>query len=520
MALDYKTYEDAKKNFKWSERWTLFDGNKNRFNIAHECIDRHPREETALRIKFDDGKQEMYSFGELSDLTCRFANYLKTLGIDKGDKVAVLLFPRIEFYVSMFGIYRRGAVLVPCFPLFGPDAIAYRLEKSDAKAIVTTKNMVDAIDSELAEKLGLQIILAEELLDNLKGESNQYEWDTDVDTLCMIQFSSGTTGAPKSVMYRHGAITVSAIVMKFSNGLTEEDTYFCPSSPGWGHGIWYGTIAPLMFGKAVGTLSGKFDPEKCFEALEDWGVTNMAAIASHYRLLMESGLSKKYDIKLKTIVYSGEAMTKEMVETIHDTWGIYPHCQYGTTEAGPIVLDFAGFDDYKVRLGSLGKPMIAGAKIGILDENDQELPPGKIGQFAVFRNNEWFKIGDSAYVDEDGYYWYVSRLDDVIISQGYTIGPIEVEGSVMKHPSVEECAVVGSPDKDRGDLVKAFIKLNEGYEPSEALAEEIKLSVKSKLSKHEYPKEIEFIAELPKTPDGKIRRKVLKEREIEKKSRK
>jgi acyl-coenzyme A synthetase/AMP-(fatty) acid ligase len=161
--------------------------------------------------------------------------------------------------------------------------------------------------------------------------------------------------------------------------------------------------------------------------------------------------------------------------------------------------------------------MIGGVQVGILDDNDRELPPGEIGQIAIKRKDEWLKIGDSATMDEDGYFWYVSRIDDVIISAGYTIGPIEVEGAVMKHPAVEEAAVVGSPDRDRGDLVKAFIKLNEGYEPSEALAEEIKALVKDKLSKHEYPREIEFIDELPKTPDGKIKRKELKERERKRK---
>jgi acetyl-CoA synthetase len=247
--------------------------------------------------------------------------------------------------------------------------------------------------------------------------------------------------------------------------------------------------------------------------MEEWGVTNMAAISSHYRLLIESGKAGKYNLKLKKIIFTGEAMTRELIETIHTTWGIYPYCQYGTTEAGPIALDYAGFDDWKIKPGSLGRPMIGGVKVAVLDDDDQELPAGEIGQIAIRRNNEWVKIGDSAYMDEDEYFWYVSRIDDVIISAGYTIGPIEVEGAVMKHPAVEESAVVGSPDRDRGDLVKAFIKLNEGYEPSEELAEEIKAMVKDKLSKHEYPREIEFIDELPKTPDGKIKRKDLKERE-------
>jgi len=161
--------------------------------------------------------------------------------------------------------------------------------------------------------------------------------------------------------------------------------------------------------------------------------------------------------------------------------------------------------------------MIGGAKVAVLDERGKELPPGEIGEIALRKEGKWVRIGDSAYVDEDGYFWYVSRIDDVIISAGYTIGPIEVEGSLMKHPAVEECAVVGSPDKDRGDLVKAFIKLKAGYEPAEALAKEIQAFVKNRLSKHEYPREIEFIDELPKTPDGKIKRKELKQREKEKK---
>lgn len=176
-------------------------------------------------------------------------------------------------------------------------------------------------------------------------------------------------------------------------------------------------------------------------------------------------------------------------------------------------MDFAGFDNWVVKPGSLGKPMIGGVRVAIIDENEKEVGPGTIGQVALWKNNEWVKIGDSAYADEDGYLWYVSRIDDVIISAGYTIGPVEVEGAVNQHPSVEECAVVGSPDKDRGDLVKALIVLKAGYAPTDALVDEIKSFVRTKLSKHEYPREIEFIDALPKTPDGKIKRKQLKERE-------
>jgi acetyl-CoA synthetase len=220
-----------------------------------------------------------------------------------------------------------------------------------------------------------------------------------------------------------------------------------------------------------------------------------------------------YKVKLKKVNYTGEAMSKETITAIERVWGIYPAVQYGTTEAGPIAMDFMGFDDWIIKPGSLGKPMIGGIKVAIIDENENEVPRGTIGQVALWRNNSWVKIGDSAYADADGYLWYVSRIDDVIISSGYTIGPIEVEGAIMKHPAVEECAVIGSPERDRGDLVKAIVVLKTGYEPSDGLGEEIKAFVKAKLSKHEYPREIEFLNELPKTPDGKIKRKELRERE-------
>jgi acetyl-CoA synthetase len=516
MAMDYRTYEEAREKFKWSERWTLFDGPTGKFNITHECIDRHPPGDIAIRIKFADGNTESYTFGEFGDYTCRFANYLDRRGIGFGDKVVILLFPSFELYVSMMGTLRRGAVAVMCFPLFGPDAINFRLEKSDAKAIVISRTMVDLINPEIAKKLDLQIIIAEDLLADLKNESNIYDWDTDVKTPCMMQFSSGTTGEPKSIIYRHGAVSFIGVTMKLGNGLKPDDIYFCPSSPGWGHGIWFGTMGPLIFGKALGTFSGKFDPEKVLEALEDWEVTNMAGISSHYRLLIESPNIEKYRIKLKTIVATGEAMTKETIEKIHRLWGIYPHVQYGTTEAGSISMDFACFKNWVIKPGSLGRPMIGGARVGIIDDHDKEVPSGVVGQVAVWRNDAWLKIGDSAYKDEDGYLWYVGRIDDVIISSGYTIGPIEVEGAMNQHPAVEESAVIASPDKERGDVVKAYVVLKSGYDPSEILVEEIKNFVKTKLSKHEYPRKIEFIGELPKTPDGKIKRKILKLRDLNK----
>ena len=365
------------------------------------------------------------------------------------------------------------------------------------------------IDKKFAPQL--QLIEAGQLRHELKSEKETYESDTSADTLAMMQFSSGTTGAPKPVMYRHGALTLSAPQIKFQAGLQSDDNFFCPSSPAWGHGIWFGTMSPLIFGRAIGAYSGKFDAEILLEALEEFEITNISAISSHYRLIMNSGKIENYRLKIKRMTYTGEAMTMEVIRFFQERLGITPHCMYGTTEVGPICSDYAGFVDWKVKPGSLGKAMIGGRKIAVLDEKGNELPPGKEGQIAVWNGSGWSRVGDIVVQDEEGYFWYKCRADDVIISAGYTIGPIEIEEALKKHPAVVEAAVVGSPDRERGEVVKAFIKTNRN--PSEPLRKEIQEFVRTNLSKHEYPREIEFLEELPKTPDGKIKRKELKERE-------
>jgi len=513
MRLDYRTYEEARRYFKWTERWEVFDGNRQKFNIAHECVTRHASEEVGIRIKFDDRHKEIYTFKEFDRFVCQFANMLERLNIRKEDRIALLLPPSLEYYGSMFGSFKRGSVVVPCSTLFGPEAISFRIENSQAKAIVTTKDRLGLIDRKFAHTL--EWIDAEQLPREMKNEKEIYEPDTSVDTLAMIQFSSGTTGSPKSVLYRHGAITVAAPVVKFVVGLEPDDRFFCPSSPAWGHGIWYGTMGPLIFGRAVGAYSGKFDAEILLEALEEFEITNMSAISSHYRLIMNSGKIDNYKLRVRKLTYTGEAMAMDVFKFFQDKLGVTIHCMYGTTEVGPICSDYAGFKDWKVKPGSLGKPMIGGQKVAVLDGEGNELPPGQEGQIALWNGSGWTRVGDIVCEDEEGYFWYKCRADDVIISSGHTIGPVEIEEVLKKHPAVIEVAVVGSPDKERGEVVKAFIKTDRV--PSEQLQKEIQEFVRSTLSKHEYPREIEFLEELPKTPDGKIRRKELKERERVKK---
>nr|HID58807.1 acetate--CoA ligase [Desulfobacterales bacterium] len=511
MPLDYDTYEEAKEGFRWSEAWEIFDGDRKDFNIAHECVDRHFGDKIGIRIKFDNRRSEIYTFKEVSILTSQFANMLERYGIKKGDRVAISLFPSLEYYISFLGTLKRGAISVPCFPLFGPDALAFRIKDSGARFLIIEKEKKDLIEPDLVSN----IIVREDLIKMIQDEEKDYKTDTSADDLAVIQYSSGTTGLPKQVRYPHKAITVSAPFVKFGLGLRRDDNYFCPSSPAWGHGIWYGMMGPLIFGNAIGTYSGKFDPEVLLEALEEFEITNISAAPTVFRMIMNSGKIDNYRLKIERLTYTGEAMEEELFKFLQNKLGIDPHGFYGSTEAGVVLLNYAGFSDWRVKPGSLGKPML-GVKVAVLDRNEDELPPNEVGTLAVKRNDKWIKLGDSGYVDRDGYYWYKGRTDDIIISAGYTIGPNEIENLLLKHPKVLEAAVIGVPDKDRGEIVKAFIKIE--CEPADDLKKDIQEFVKKRLSRHEYPREIAFVEDLPKTMDGKIRRKEL--REWERKKRK
>jgi len=513
MRLEYKTFEEAKRNFRWSERWEVFNKDRANLNIAYECVDRHPKENIAIRLKRSDGNREEYTFGMLSRLTSQFAHMLERRGINSGDRVAIVLNPSLEYYVSFYGTLKRGAVAVPCYALLGPEGLGYRIKESNAKLAIMSKERADILPSGLVS----EVIYSEDLIDMIQKEKGYYETNTSADTLAVIQFSSGTTGLPKQVFYNHSAVTVTAVFVKFWLGLKDGDRYMCTSSPAWGHGIWYGTVGPLIFGTGIGAYSGRLDPEVLLEAFEEFEITVTSNIPRVYKMLMECGKIDNYKLRLRRLTYTGAAMEKEVVEYFLDKLGLYIASTYGNTEAGPIVLDYA-FPDWKPRPGSAGKPML-GVKLAILDDDGNELPPGEVGEVAVWRKDKWNRIGDYGYLDEDGYFWPKGRSDDVIKSSGYRIGPFEIESVLEKHPAVQRAAVVGSPDKERGEIVKAFIIPRPDVRQTEELKSDIQNFVKTRLSMHEYPKEIEFVSELPETPDGKLKRKLLKQMEYERKGK-
>jgi acetyl-CoA synthetase len=396
--------------------------------------------------------------------------------------------PSLEYYVSFYGTLKRGAVAVPCYSLLGPDGIEYRLKESNAKMAIINGERAERVKTGLVSHL----IVSEQLKELIENEDEHYDPDTSAHTVALIQFSSGTTGQPKQV-----------------------DRYMCTSSPAWGHGIWYGTVGPLIFGNGIGAYSGKFDPEVLLEALEEFEISVLSAIPRVYQMVIEWGKIDNYSLKLRRLTYTGSEMKREVVQYFKDKFGLHIGANYGTTEAGPVVIDYA-FDDWEPRMGSSGKTML-GVKIGVLDNNGNELTPGRTGQVAVWRKGKWDLLGDYGYFDKDGFFWPQGRSDDVIKSSGYRIGPFEIENVLEKHPAVQRTAVVGSPHGERGEIVKAFIVLKPDITRDEELKVRIQDFVKSRLSMHEYPKEIEFVNRLPETPDGKVQRKRLKQMEYEKK---
>jgi len=504
MITNYKTYEEAKAKFTWDQVWDLFDGDREHFNIAHECIDRHPPEDTAIRIKFADRHVEEYTFGELSVLTSKFAHALEKLGIARDDRVLVMLEPSREYYVSLFGTMKRGAIVVPCFTLFGPDALKYRLQDSGASVFVTTEEKASMIKDYPIN----HVITIEKDFDAFIGqeaESYPCNMNRSADDVAVYQYTSGTTKKfPDAVKHFHKSVAVASPAAIFGFGLSKGDRYFCPSSPAWGHGLWYGTLAPLSLGIGVGAYSGKFDEVVFLEALEEFEINNISAAPTVFRRIKNSGIVDKFWLKIKKISYTGEPMDMDTFNFIKETFGVSPHGVYGSTEVGPLVVHYAGFKDWVVVPGSLGKPML-GVNVAIIDSEGNRVPPGQLGEIAMMREDGWFRVKDAAIEDEEGYYWHKGRVDDIILSSGWTISAVEVEDKLQRHKHVLEAVVIGVPDKDRGELVKAFVKTD--AEPTEDLKKELQEFVKMGLSKHEYPREIEFVDEIPKTEGGKINRK-------------
>jgi len=545
-----KNYEKMVKKFSWKDakkelEW--FKGGK--INAAYNAVDRHlktwRKNKVALYWESDDDKKE-FSFMELANESNKFANVLKGLGIKKGERVFFFL-PRVpELYIGFLGTLKTGAVAGTMFSAFGPAGIKDRLGDSEARIVVTNSELKERIYKVKKQLPALEhMIIVDEDKPKKKGEiSYQKEMGKasenfkirkmDPEDYAFMLYTSGTTGKPKGVMHAHLAILQEHITAKLVLDIHEKDVYWCTADPGWVTGVAYGILGSWSNGASTVVYSGRFNPDKWYSIIEKYHVSVWYSAPTAVRMLMAAGadIAKKYDLSsLRHMASVGEPLNPEPIRWSMKVFGVPFHDNWWQTEAGGIMI--ANYPCMDIRLGSMGKP-VPGIKAAIIDEKGKKLGPNKEGRLAIkppwpsmmraiWKNKKkynsyfekgWYISGDRAYVDKDGYFWFVARDDDVIKTSGERVGPFEVESALVEHPAVIEAGVIGKPDKIRGEIIKAFVKLAKGYKPSAKLADELKIFVKKHLAGHAYPREIEFVKSLPKTRSGKIVRRILKAREL------
>jgi acetyl-CoA synthetase len=542
-------YTEAREVFSWQAVERGFSWKQTgKVNLAYEAIDRHAesfrRQKTAL-IYSDPNREERFTFSDLKQLTNRFGNVLRGLGIGKGERVFVFMPRTPELYVALLGSIKIGAVVGPLFEAFMETAVRDRLGDSEAAAIITTPALLDRIPvAELPHLkhvilVGRDLVLSEGQTDyfaamDQASEELEPEWMDREDGL-ILHYTSGSTGKPKGVYHVHNAMIQHAYTGRVVLDLREDDVYWCTADPGWVTGTSYGIFAPWLNGATNVVRGGRFSPQDWYQTIEKYKVTVWYSAPTAFRMLMGAGdeAVKKADLSsLRHVLSVGEPLNPEVIrwglkvygQRIHDTWWM-------TETGGQLICNYPSMD---IRPGSMGKPL-PGVEAAIIDDQGRELPPYRMGNLAIktpwpsmmrrvwnnpakyeeyFRIPGWYVSGDSAYMDEDGYFWFQGRIDDVINTSGERVGPFEVESKLVEHPAVAEAGVIGKPDPLRGEIIKAFISLRKGYEPSEELKEEIARFVKIGLSAHAAPREIEFKDKLPKTRSGKIMRRVLKAWEL------
>ena len=523
-----------------AHRWEVPE----RYNIAHDVCDKHERERAAMVWEDWEGNERRVSFGELQDLSNRFANVLEGAGIEREDRVATLLPSLPETAAVFIGTYKRGAILLSMSVLYGDEGIEHRLRDSQARAVVTDAANRHRIPDGLAEKVFVVGGAAEagdiDFDEAMAGAGDSYDMaDTAADDPAQLYYSSGTTGRAKGILHAHRYLLAHE-EFEFCHDVRDGELFHGSGEWAWAAGI-CPLLGPWRYGAValVQARKGGYDPEEHLRFLSKHGVQNMFTTPTALRAMTGvEDAGERYPLdQLRITCSAGEPLNPEVIRWFREQFGVTVLDYYGLTESYPLCGNFPTVD---VREGSMGKPM-PGWEVAILDEDEQPLPVGERGEICLrARSNphyplrywkrdedteadfggDWFHTKDAAELDEDGYVWYAGRADDVIISAGYRIGPFEVESACVEHPAVKEAAAVASPDPRRGDLVKAFIVLSAGHEPSDELADEIKKHVRERHSAYAYPREIEFVDDLPKTLTGKIRRVELREQERERKQAK
>lgn len=529
------SYEAICRQFRWEVR--------EHFNFGADVVDRYAQDAARTALWWVDaaGREEKYTFAALRSLSNQFANVLAGLGVEPGDVVLVML-PRIPAWqVVMLGLLKLGVVAAPGTTLLQPKDIAYRAQLSGARAVVTDAENWHKVEAVRRDSPGLENFI-------LVGGS-QAGWTSYEDAMkaaptrfiplrtrsqdpALLYFTSGTTGGPKMVQHSHAYTLAHRLTGEYWLDQKPTDLHWNLSDTGWAKAAYSTLFGPWHTGCTVFSYHGPFEAKKTLELLEKYKITTFCAPPTAFRLMVKEDL-KPYRFSLRHVVAAGEPLNPEVIEVWKEATGQTIYDGYGQTES---IIMICNHPCLPVKPGSMGKPM-PGHETAIVDGAGNELPPGEEGEIALkgsppslflgywkepgltaaTRRGPWYVTGDKAYKDEDGYYWFVGRADDVIISAGYRIGPFEVESALIEHPAVVEAAVVASPDPVRGAIVKAFVVLRNGTASSPELVRELQEHVKRITAPYKYPREIEFVEQLPKTISGKIRRVELRRKEMEKK---
>ncbi|HHI87636.1 MAG TPA: acyl-CoA synthetase [Candidatus Cloacimonetes bacterium] len=542
--VDKKTYNDICKTWKWEI--------PEYYNFAFDVVDKWAetdKTKLALVSILSDGESARFdTFYELMVQSNKMANLLLELGFKKGDKILFISDSVPEWYYCMLGMFKLGIVPMPGTALLTTKDIEYRLERSDAVGVITNSNHTASVEEALKKCTNIRHkILMDgsksgwvDLVAKMKEMPISLDKDKVTNTKSsdplMIYFTSGTTGHPKMVLHTHAYPLGHEVTARFCQNLKPTDLHWTVSDPGWAKCAWGKLFGQMIVGAAIIQWDnpGRFNADGLLGLMERYGVTTFCAPPTVYRMLIQTDLSK-YKLKLRHCLAAGEPLNPEVIRVWKDNFNLDIYDFFGQTETVALLSNFTFIP---LRFGSVGLPT-PGHDVRVINENLEECPPNEEGQIALYLDKnkpkppglmkeywkdpdimamafqgDYYLTGDKAYRDEDGYFWFVGRDDDVIKSSGYRIGPFEVESVLIEHPAVAESAVVGvnDPDGIRGILVKAFIVLAKGYTPSEELTKEIQDFVKSKTAPYKYPRIIEYNDSLPKTVSGKLLRRELRKR--------
>ena len=524
----------------------LLSGSLDALNACYECCDRYAdTDKVALYWHGKDGRKEQYSFAQLKKYSSQYANFLKSQGVQAGDRVSGLLPRTAELIITILATWRIGAVYQPLFTAFGPKAIEHRIKLAGSKLVVTDlgnrEKLVDLADCPPIVTVHVEQVATEYPQDLsfwqvLEAQSDQCE------TVLMkssdpflLMFTSGTTGPAKPLQVPLKALVAFGCYMKNAIGLTEEDSFWNIADPGWAYGLYYGITGPLFLGHATLFYEGGFSVDNVCQIVQEYNITNLAGAPTAYRMMMAAEPEKMAPLKGKFRVVSsaGEPLNPEVIRWFEQVLNAPIFDHYGQTEVGMVVCNHHALS-HPVHAGSAGFAS-PGYRIAVLDEQGNELPADTPGILAVDISQSpmmWFSgyvdsakspfvkhyylTGDTAEIHADGSMSFVGRSDDVITTSGYRVGPFDVESALLEHDAVIEAAVVGVPDPERTEIIKAFVILSSHATATKALEDELSQFVKKRLSAHAYPRLVEFVSELPKTPSGKIQRFLLRNQEINK----